>query len=87
MLKETAVAIHEAAEEEGFEVELRDSYAGRGMSHGTHAVVIGTHAELCAAIAAVGVQLAWGGEESEHFVEDCKNFRFDNMGRDSLVAY
>ena len=88
MLKETAIAIHEAAEEEGFEVDIRSDYSGRGMvGSQTYAIVIGSHAELLTAVAAVGVQLEWGTSESENFIEDCKSFRFDNMGRDSLVAY
>ena len=88
MRKETAIAIHEAAEEEGFDVGIRDDYSGRGMmGKSTYAITIGTHSELLTAVAAVGVQLEWGTTESENFIEDCKSFRFDSMGRDSMVVY
>jgi hypothetical protein len=85
MQKKTAVALRNAAEELGVDIEVDKDYSGRGMfGDTTYAVTVSGVASL-ATLIAVAVR-SMNSASHEDFVEDMQNLRSDNMGRD-LVYY
>ena len=87
MRQETANLIVKFSDELDFEVELRSDYSGRSMyGRTTHAIVTDNQPNFIAAVAAAYSELEPGSEEASDFVEDCKTFRFDQMGK-GIVVY
>jgi hypothetical protein len=85
MQKKTAVALRNAAEELGVDIEVDKDYSGRGMfGDTTYAVTVSGVASLATLIAVAGRSM--DSANHEDFVEDMQNLRSDNMGRD-LVYY
>jgi hypothetical protein len=85
MQKKTAVALRNAAEELGVDIEVDKDYSGRGMfGDTTYAVTVSGVASLATLIAVAGRSM--NSASHEDFVEDMQNLRSDNMGRD-LVYY
>ena len=85
MQKKTAVALRNAAEELGVDIEVDNDYSGRGMfGDTTYAVTVSGVASLATLIAVAGRSM--NSASHEDFVEDMQNLRSDNMGRD-LVYY
>lgn len=80
MQKKTAVALRNAAEELGVDIEMDKDYSGRGMfGDTTYAVTLSGIASLATLIAVAARDLETGHED---FVEDMQNLRSDNMGRE-----
>ena len=87
MKEETAYAIQNAANEDGVELDLRDSYSGRGMyGKTTFAIVADSHGKLFGAIAYAASEMEPGSDEASDFCDDCRGFRIDSLGR-GIVVY
>ena len=81
MQKKTAVALRNAAEELGVDIEVDKDYSGRGMyGDTTYAVTVSGVASLASLIAVAGRSV--DSASHEDFVEDMQNLRSDNMGRE-----
>ena len=81
MKKKTAVALRNAAEELGVDIEVDNDYSGRGMyGDTTYAVTVSGVASLATLIAVAGRSI--DSASHEQFVTDMQNLRSDNMGRD-----
>lgn len=81
MNKKTAVALRNAAEELGVDIEVDKDYSGRGMyGDTTYAVTVSGVASLASLIAVAGRSI--DSASHEQFVTDMQNLRSDNMGRD-----
>lgn len=87
MKTETAKLITDAAEVMGIEVEVRDDYSGRGM-HGeaTVALVFENQTDLLKVTAYAAFEIGRDGEDADEFIGDL-DFRYDAMGRSSIVVY
>ena len=87
-MKESIIKrIEEAANELGFEVEVRDEYSGRGMFGETaHAIVMNDENDFYVAAISVAFKIDNDTEESDDFIQDMQDITFDSMGS-SIVAY
>jgi len=86
MKLEHAKAIQRAALSTlGFDVDVRESYSGRGMYGMSTAAVVGRQGEILQSIALAAADLAVKDYDSAmEFVEDM-GLRFDGMGHDIVV--
>jgi len=87
MKEKSAKLIEEAADELGYDTDIREDYSGRWMfGKTTHAIVVDTQSNFVGAVAFVAVNMDNDTEESDDFIEDMQNIHFDSMGI-SIIAY
>ena len=87
MKKETAIELERVAVGEGLELDVDSNYSGRGMmGETTYAVSVPNQAKFTTIVALTASYMEPDSDESVAFCEDCKNFRFDNLGR-GIVVY
>ena len=76
-----------AARDNGIDLEpYGDEYTGRGHNKPTHAVKCDSIQDFIAAVAAVGVEFQVASVMGDDFVEQCRRFSIDNLGR-GLIIY
>ena len=74
-----------AAKDNGIDLEPYGEYTGRGCSKPTHAVMCDSIQDFIAAVAAVGVEFQVASVMAYDFVEQCRRFSIDNLGRGWIV--
>lgn len=96
MKNATAIALVEAADTLGLELDLRPDYSGRSMYGRTTDALIGSQETLFQAIAQAayefGEKCAIDSEGKyddarDEFIDDVGRIRMDSMGRSDLVFY
>lgn len=94
MLLETAKLIVVAAEDIGYEIQLRESYSGRGMYGKTTSGIVcdnlgdfvGAVAQAAANLADAETHVESEGMSTDDFISDVSAISTDSMGR-SIIIY
>jgi len=93
MKEQIAKAIVKASTTLGLDLELRDSYSGRGMYGSTTVAVVGDQREFLRALCFAAANIEEDTKDDEDpvylddFMDEVGSLRTDNMGRTALIWY